>query len=340
MWGGQVHIISTHDGVDNPFNELITDIRAGKKPYSIHRITFDEAVSDGLYRRICLRLGKEWTPQGEAAWCKEIRDFYGEDASEELDCIPKNGGGKWLNRALIESRMSPYTPVIRYDQSDDFGLLPEPRRAAEVADWIADTLQPLLDGLDKTRTSFVGEDFARSGDRTVIVPLLQQPNLSLKPPFVLELGNMPFAQQEQIMKHLLHGLPNLRGAALDARGNGQSIAEAMRDEFGAEVCEAVMLSENWYRTHTAPFKAALEDGTLTDLPRDEDILTDLRAFELVKGVPRIPDTRTKGADGKKRHGDAAIAFVLAHYASRELNTGPVRVASRRIRRKSALTKGY
>lgn len=59
---------------------------------------------------------------------------------------------------------------------------------------------------DKTRVSFVGEDFARSGDRTVIVPLLQQTNLSLKPPFVLELGNMPFAQQEQIMKHLLHGL--------------------------------------------------------------------------------------------------------------------------------------
>ena len=82
------------------------------------------------------------------------------------------------------------------------------------------------------------------------------------------------------MKHLLHGLPNLRGAALDARGNGQSIAEAMRD------------------------------------------------------------VRTKGQDGKKRHGDAAIAFVLAYYASRELNTGPIRVASRRIRRKSALTKGY
>ena len=34
MWGGQVHIISTHDGVDNPFNELINDVRAGKKPYS------------------------------------------------------------------------------------------------------------------------------------------------------------------------------------------------------------------------------------------------------------------------------------------------------------------
>ena len=151
---------------------------------------------------------------------------------------------------------------------------------------------------------------------------------------------MPFAQQEQIMKHLLHGLPNLRGAAMDARGNGQSLAEAMRDEFGAEICQSVMLSENWYRSHTAPFKAALEDGTLDGLPRDEDILADLRAFELVKGVPRIPDTRTKGQDGRKRHGDAAIALVLAHYASRELNTGPVRVASRRVRRISRTTHGF
>lgn len=92
MWGGQVHIISTHDGVDNPFNELITDCREGKKPYTVHRITFDDALADGLYKRICLRRGIDWTAEGEAAWVAEIRASYGEDAAEELDCIPKNGG--------------------------------------------------------------------------------------------------------------------------------------------------------------------------------------------------------------------------------------------------------
>ena len=69
-------------------------------------------------------------------------------------------------------------------------------------------------------------------------------------------------------------------------------------------------------------------------------LADLRAFELVKGVPRISDTRIRGADGNKRHGDTAIALLLAHYASRELNIGAVRVSSRNVRRNNRLTDGF
>ena len=75
-------------------------------------------------------------------------------------------------------------------------------------------------------------------------------------------------------------------------------------------------------------KAALEDGTLDDLPRDADVLADLRAVQVIKGVPRIPDTRSTGEDKGKRHGDAAVAVALAYYASRELNKGPVTASSR------------
>ena len=340
MWGGQVHIISTHNGVDNPFNELINDIRAGKKPYSLHCITFNEAVEQGLYKRICLRLNRKWSQKGEKAWVKDIREFYGDDASEELDCIPKNSGGRWLNRVLIENRMSSETPIICLDKKDEFALLPEIQRAAEIADWITDVLQPLLDKLDRNRISFLGEDFARTRDRSSFVPLLQQSNLKLTTPFIIELGNIPFSQQEQILKHVLHGLPNLRGAALDARGNGQALAEAMQDEFGRDIIQAVMLSEGWYRTHTAPFKAALEDGTIDKLPKDEGVLTDLRSFEIINGVPRIPSTRINGQNGHKRHGDTAIALLLAHYASRELNNLPLKVTSRKIKRNSKISLGY
>ena len=74
MWGGKVAVISTHDGVDNPFNQLCEEIRAGKKPYALHRTTFDDAVDEGLYRRICQVRGIDWTPEGEAAW---VADIYG-----------------------------------------------------------------------------------------------------------------------------------------------------------------------------------------------------------------------------------------------------------------------
>lgn len=46
MWGAGVRLISTHNGVDNPFNEYIQDAGEGRKDYSVHRITLD----DGCHR--------------------------------------------------------------------------------------------------------------------------------------------------------------------------------------------------------------------------------------------------------------------------------------------------
>ncbi len=80
MWGGQVRVISTHFGDTNEFNSVIQDIRAGKKPYSLHRVDFDDALRDGLYKRICDVLGREWTEEGEAIWRQGMIDAYGDDA--------------------------------------------------------------------------------------------------------------------------------------------------------------------------------------------------------------------------------------------------------------------
>ncbi|MCU7123701.1 hypothetical protein J3T26_23835, partial [Salmonella enterica] len=76
-------------------------------------------------------------------------------------------------------------------------------------------------------------------------------------------------------------------------------------------------------------------------PRDEDTLNDLRAVQVINGVPRIPDSRSKAkADGGQRHGEAAIGTALAYYASRELNKGPVTVNSRRRRSSARLLENY
>ena len=72
MWGAKVRLISTHNGVDNLFNELINDSRAGKKRFNVHRITLDDALGDGLYQRICQVSGQTWSQEAQDQWRENL----------------------------------------------------------------------------------------------------------------------------------------------------------------------------------------------------------------------------------------------------------------------------
>lgn len=98
MWGGQVVVVSTHDGVDNPFNLLLDEIRGGRRKGEVMTITFDDALEAGLYERIAMVAAAKGRPleAGKAEWVGDIRDTYGDDAEEELDCIPKAGSGSLI----------------------------------------------------------------------------------------------------------------------------------------------------------------------------------------------------------------------------------------------------
>lgn len=316
MWGNRVRIGSTHDGEDNPFNELINQVRSGKRKGTVHRTTFAEAVSDGLYRRVCLRRGIPWSKEAEEAWVADVRGFYAEDAAEELDVIPSKGGGTYLPLALIESRMAPGVAIVRQRWNAEFGLLPEPMRAAEVADWCREFLAPHLAALDPKRPHGFGEDFARVGDLTVITALEEGADIVTRPRLVVELGNCPFSQQKQILTFIVDRLPRFYSGALDAGGNGADIAEYAADKWGRTRIEQVKLSDSFYLANMPRFKAALEDATLDGLPRDEQCRDDLRAIKKIDGVPKLGKAKTQTADGKKvqRHGDFAISLFLGHFA--------------------------
>jgi len=321
IWGGQVRIISTHNGDANEFNGLVQDIRAEKKRYSLHRVDFDEALDEGLYKRICAVLKREWSPEGEAEWRQSVIDFYGDDADEELFCIPSQGSGLWLTRALIETCLSDEIPVIRYDQPTAFAEIADHLRYAEVKDWCEEVLKPILTTLDPDRNSYFGEDFARSGDLTDIIPLLEEQTAKFRAPFILELRNIPFQQQEQILFYIVDRLARFRYGALDARGNGQYLAERAMQRYGKGRIAQVMISDSWYRENMPPYKAAFEDRTIL-LPKDADIIEDHRSFRMIKGVAKLPDARTTGADKKKRHGDTGIAGAMAWFATRQECGGP------------------
>ncbi len=319
IWGGKVLVISTHDGASNPFNDLVADCRAGRKPYALERITFDDAVADGLYERVCLKKGETPTPEGRAAWVKGIRDFYGDAADEELDVIPRQGSGVFLSASAIERNMADGIPVVRLSLPDAFAERSVDDRESWVAAWLEDTLKPLLAQLDPDLRSFFGQDFARSGDLSVIWPVQLLQNLTRRVPFVVEMRNVPFEQQRQILFYIVDHLPRFMAGEMDATGNGAYLAEVAAQRYGFSRIAQVMLSEAWYREATPKFKAAFEDGT-TLLPRDADVLADHRSIKIVRGVPQVlrEGRRGKGEDaakGTQRHGDSAIAHLLAHHAT-------------------------
>jgi len=317
MWGGDVRIISTHDGEDNHFNQLIQDARAGRLPYSVHRITLDDALDEGLYQRICLIRGSEWSMDAQTEWREKLIISYGDGADEELFCVPSKAGGAYLVRTTIEGCMNEAIPVIRWEPpAKDFVDWPDDIREDEMEDWLDENIGPLMVSLPLW-PSYFGEDFARTLDLTCIWPM-QLKSGKTHTPFIVELRDCPFSQQEQTLFYIGERLPRLSGGALDKGGNGAFLAERARQKWGPEIIDEVSFHETWNLENWPPAKAALEDRT-TSLPKDDDVLDDFRAVKKVKGVPKVPrDSRNKDRKDKgKRHGDSAIAYVLAQSAVRK-----------------------
>lgn len=320
MWGGRVDILSTHNGADSAFNQIVTDTKAGRKRHSLHRTTIGDALRDGLFRRICCVLGEEWSVEFQKQWLKELLEDYGDDADEELWCVPKRSGGTYLPRLLIEDRMVD-APVFRFEAPPNFAQRPDVQRAQVLLAWAKSTLAPTMLALPKDLMHSFGEDFGRTADVTVIAPVTVKQDLRRHVPFLVELRDVPFREQELVLNFVVDRLPRFVYGALDATGNGQYMAERAWQRYGEDRIEQVTLTEKWYGENLPPMKAALEDTMLT-LPRDADVLTDLLALQVINGIPKLPKIRTTQKAGArrasaKRHGDAAIAVALGHYASRQ-----------------------
>ena len=86
-------------------------------------------------------------------------------------------------------------------------------------------------------------------------------------------------------------------------------------KYGPARIECVMATPTWYAVNFPPYKAALEDKSVA-IAKGEDVIADHRRVILKNGYPAMDDGKDKGSDGKQRHGDGAIARVLAWAATR------------------------
>lgn len=327
IWGGRIIVISSENGKNNPFHQFCKDIEEGRygDDAVVLRITFDDAVTNGLYERVCAMKGETATVEGKKTWYNRIRNAYGPRKAamrEELDAIARDGNGicipgVWIERAMPEER-----PVIRLALDDDFIHMTEGERAAWGNDWIDKTLRPVMaETLNPELRHVFGMDFARHRHFSSIVPMAIMPNLCRDVPFLLELNNVPSALQQQILFWLIDHLPRQSGGAMDATGPGMVLAEYTADRYGRPRIAEITLNRKWYGFWMPKFTGLFEDSMII-LPRDENTAQDLRAVENIDGVPMVASLEKKDLKDPElvRHGDTAIAGCLANYAALNLAT--------------------
>ena len=278
QWGGQIRVLSTHNGEANPFNRLCRAIEAGEIPGRLHKVTFADAVAEGLYARVCEQLGEEWTQEGQEEWVASVRAQYGEHAPQELDCVAESGAGRWLSLDLI----------LRAEAAP--AGVPELYRGGPV---------------------FVGVDVARRRDLFVIAVLeLVGDVLWLRQ---MEMArDIEFVEQDALLDEIVGRYRPLRVAA-DQTGMGEKPVEDMKRRYGELRVEGVLMTGPRRLDVATVLRTRFEKDRLR-IPRDDDLRRDLRSVRTEDGpggAPRLLVPRTKDEDGAKTHADRFWAIALA-----------------------------
>lgn len=285
MWGGQVIVWSTHDGVANPFNILLDEINSGQRKGETVRIDFNDAIADGLYERVALAArvkGRSILPKDE--WIADIFATYGEDAEEELLCIPKAGSG-----SLIK---------------------PEDLAACEHVE--AGRPELYQGGL-----LYVGRDVARRRDASIIYGFeLVGDVLWLRDRYE-EVGTS-FAHQDAFFDDLFIRR-RVAYAGIDQTGMGEKVVEDAQNRHGSVRVNGVLLTGPNRLDLAMSLQQRFERG-LIRIPPDPILRSDLRAIKKTgsqTGGVRIVN------DGEV-HADRFWAAALASSGA-DMTRGPIDV---------------
>lgn len=299
VWGHQLRIISTHNGVGNVFNQLIEEIKRDKRDWSLHTTTIHDAVDEGLYELIQSLKAKTETeqrqirdtpdPDGRQAFIDQLRAncTTEEEWEEEFCCNPSSDEGAYLNYELIRSCEA---PDLKLYQS--IGQLPSGR--------------VYLAGVDVGRHKdlFVLWVWEKIGDiywlRAMIV-----------------LQNQSFAVMKGVLRQAMRR-PDFRRMCIDKNGIGEQLAEEMAYEFRGRV-EPVALTNTSKSTMGARFRQGFLDRVYR-IPEDEDLREDLHKVR--KTVTATGQTRLVATSDSSGHADRFWAGALATEADDHTN-GPL-----------------
>lgn len=298
-WGYPIRILSTENGKGTVFHQLGNpefenhhDEDESDGPasgWSVHEITIERAVSEGMYDRV---MGRPTTEQERRTYIRKL----------ERQCLTRSA---FLEEFMCQAQDEAHA-LLTYEMI----------RAVERKD---------LPGLEhSTGPLYLGMDVARKRDLTVIY-VLEVVGRALVRRVFIEMHKTKFADQKQVLWPLLRH-PNLVRASIDATGIGAQMAEEAQDDFGAWVVEAVTFTAA-VKDHLATrLVQEFQDATvlIDDDKKQREGLHAVRKVVTGTGAIRYDATH----DEVNGHADHFWALALAVSAARSGGEGDARIHSR------------
>jgi len=304
VWGYPVIIISSINGKENLFYKFLSKIQNKKLDWSLHFITIQAAVKEGLADKI---LNKKLSQKERQSWLDKLRESCVDESVwlQEYCCI-----------ALDES-----TALLSYDSIE----------AIENHHLTAAKTPVEVKALRLKNKIYLGIDIARKGHMTVIWGAEKVGNRFITRIF-RELHDTKFDDQEKIIKEFLE-LKAVRRCAIDATGIGSHISENLKTkeiyrEFRYKV-EPVTFTNSIKEKMAFNLKRKVQDQDL-EIPYSHYIREDLHSVrQIVTNSNNIrldaKEVSMNDASGKniKRHGDIFWAAALAIEAGDGTESEPI-----------------
>jgi len=298
-WGGRVRILSSHNGEQSVFNELVHmahrhargEAKTGDMPFALHRTTIHDAVNDGLVEKINEAKGTTYTREGFLAECR-AKCRTEDDWLQEYCCIPSAETEAYLPYDLINTCLAKN------------GLCAAP--TDDLARYLADL------GVFTVGASaiYAGCDIGRTNDRFVLWTIARFGG-RYSTAGLLRWQNRKFSDMEQAVNATMNfrgqGDVRVRRACIDRTGLGMQLAEQASDRFRGRV-EGVHFS-NQSKAEMAPrVLIAFQEATL-HIPDDRLLKDDLHSLRKI--TTSSGHVRYAGERSAAGHADHFWALALA-----------------------------
>ncbi len=299
-WGYPLRILSTHNGQNCLYYRFLDQIQKGQLKWSHHKTPIQLAVEEGLVDRIYKR---ETSAQEREAWIKNEQEncFNEYTWLQEYCCIAVDETSAFLPYDLITSC----------------------------------ELDDILKSLFEIQHDFyVGVDVGRKKDLTVIWVLEKIENIKYTRK-VIELAQMPFCKQEEILHEILsHKF--FRRNCQDNTGIGMQMAENAQYKFGKFRVEGITFTNKIKEELAYNLRTEFENKTVF-IPKRHEIREDLHSIRrLTTSAGNIRFDAERSDNG---HADRFWALALALHAVNN-SSGEINISTRRKRKMPELLKPF